>query len=183
VDAPTAPLRSNRAVVVAVVVAAVAVTALSLVGIASLLGWLPERAPVRTAATAAPEDPAPRTPHTELPPIGASGKRQEPLMPKYGTPEPPPPAPAVAAEPPPAAPAQAPVRSVAAPRVPSYVAPARPGRCDACGRVTGVSSRGEGWEIRVRFEDGAARTYRYRSRPPFEAGDRVRANGAVLEHD
>jgi hypothetical protein len=183
VDAPHARLRSNRAVAAAVLVAAAAVTAFSLVGIASFLGWLPQRAPERTAATAAPEDPAPRTPHAELPPISGSGKRHEPLMPKYGTPEPPPPAPAAAIEPPAATPPQAPVRNVAAPRVPSYVAPARPGGCDACGRVTGVSNRGGTWEIRARFEDGAVRTFRYRSRPPFEAGDRVRVDGAVLEHD
>jgi len=203
------PLRSHRTVVAAVVVAALAVTAFSALGIASLLGWLPER---QKAAFIPPEErkganePAPRAPRETLAPI--DGTRAEPLMPRYSQPDPPPPAPAseppasraptrVAVEPappvagatPPAPPAreapprEALPREAAGPRPPAYVTTGRPGRCDECGRVTGVSNRGDLWEIRVRFEDGDSRTFRYRNRPPFEAGDRVRLDGAFLDHD
>jgi hypothetical protein len=52
-----------------------------------------------------------------------------------------------------------------------------------CGRVIGLTLRDDLYEMRVRFEDGATRIYRYRNRPPFEAGDRVRLDGNFLTHD
>ena len=212
-EAPSPALRSNRAVVTAVVVAAAAVTIFSGVGIASLLGWLPERqkaAFIPPEQRKGPDEPAPRAPPNTLAPIEV-GKRSEPLMPHYSMPDPPPPAPAesVAAErpaprppvqaaatpapaPPPPVAREAPPPPVAreaqpvpapAPRPPAYVAAARPGRCDDCGRVTGVSNRDDLWEVHVRFEDGGLQTFRYRSRPPFETGDRVRLDGRFLNPD
>ena len=203
------PIRSNRTVVAAVVVAALAVTAFSALGIASLLGWLPERqkaAFIPPEERKGPNEPAPRAPRDALAPI--EGKRAEPLMPRYSQPEPP--APAPAAEAPAGSPARSPmaaapaptetpvpmerpvpierpvpppVRDAPLPRAPTYITGTRPARCDECGRVTGVSNRDDLWEIRVRFQDGGSRTFRYRSRPPFEAGDRVRLDGAFLVHD
>jgi len=64
-EAPSPNLRSHRALVASLVAAGVAVTALSLVGIASLLGWLPERqkaAFIPPTLPAPSPEPAPRAP-------------------------------------------------------------------------------------------------------------------------
>ena len=202
-EAPSAPLRSHRAVVASVVAASLAVTALSLVGIASLLGWLPER---QKAAFVPPDqrkgenEPAPRAPRGSLAPIEADA-RGDPLMPRYSRPEPPPPAPEFGNETPPArepmrnaaaapvspapvAPPPAPVmpepeppRAAPAPREPTYAM--RPVR----GRVAGISYRGGTYDVRVRFEDGSSQIFRYRNRPVFEPGERVRLEGDFLESD
>jgi hypothetical protein len=51
------------------------------------------------------------------------------------------------------------------------------------GRVSGIAYRGQMYEVRVRFEDGSAQTFRYRNRPFFEPGDRVRLDGSMLTPD
>src|SRR5215213_2485353 len=192
-EAPSPPLRSHRAAVTAVVAAALAVTALSLVGIAALLGWLPDR---QKAAFVPPDqrkgenEPAPRAPRDALAPIEA-GKQGDPLMPRYSRPEPPPPAPDFGNETPPprepvntaAAPPMAPSRAqaipepeppraAAAPREPSYASVREPREPTyalrpARGRVAGISYRGGTYEVRVCFEDGSSQAFRYRNRPVF----------------
>ena len=211
--APSPPLRTHRAAVSAVIGAALAVTVLSLVGVASLLGWLPER---QKAAFIPPDqrkgdnEPAPRAPRDALAPIEA-GRNGDPLMPRYSRPEPPPPAPDFGNEAPPprepvhsaAAPRMAPlppsaplpvlpepepVRPAPTPREPSY-APVREPREPQYamrvprGRVAGISYRGGIYEVRVRFEDGSSQAFRYRNRPVFEPGERVRLEGDFLESD
>ena len=207
-EAPSPPLRSHRTVVTSVVAAALAVTALSMVGIASLLGWLPER---QKASFIPPDqrkgenEPAPRAPRDALAPIEA-GPHGDPLMPRYSRPEPPPPAPEFGNETPPP---RAPVHSAAAPRVapapppapepeppraapvprePSYASGREPREPSYAmrpvrGRVAGISYRGGTYEVRVRFEDGSSQAFRYRNRPVFEPGERVRLEGDFLESD
>lgn len=194
-EAPPPQLRTHRTVASAVFVAATMVTAFSLVGIASLLGWLPERqkaALIPPDERKGPDEPAPRAPRDVLAPIQA-GKHGDPLMPRYSTPQPPPPAPELAV---PREPAREPMNTAAArpapaPPVERAPAPAVAAAAVAAtravapetGRVAGISYRGQVYEVRVRFEDGSAQTFRYRNRPFFEPGDRVRLDGSILTPD
>jgi len=63
--------------------------------------------------------------------------------------------------------------------------PRRPGAaCLECGTVSSIASRYPGlWDVRVRLEDGASQTFRFRGVPPFHIGDRIRVDGAHLVHD
>lgn len=161
-----APSR-NRTATTAIIVAAVAVAALSLVGIASLL----DRTPASTQAPASSKG---------LQKFSAT----EPLMPKYSQPSPPPPAPAASAvpEPQPAPPVAKPA-ATPRPEVP-MPSPRSRGYCEDCGRVIGIANYpGSGWEVRVRFEDGATQTFRFRGRPRLGLGDRVRLDDDELIHD
>jgi hypothetical protein len=182
-------LRSNRAVTVSIVVAAAAVTACALVAIAVMLGWTPSRS-ASTGSTPAvvTNDSVALAPGETLVAPAETPKRPEPLMPTYSQPASPPPAPAEApasALPPPSAPPPkaAPAQAAPQPRAPSYAraapqrAPSTPASrsyCENCGRVSTITAYPGLWEVRVRFEDGSASTFRYRSPPPLRLGDRVR---------
>jgi hypothetical protein len=53
-----------------------------------------------------------------------------------------------------------------------------------CGRVTATTSYSDSWEVRVRFEDGNTRTFRYRDPPNLRTGQRVRLeDGRLLRDD
>jgi hypothetical protein len=59
----------------------------------------------------------------------------------------------------------------------------RRGTCEECGRVIGIAHWRSGWEMRVRFDDGSTQTFRFRRRPPFDLGERVRLDGDELVSD
>jgi hypothetical protein len=110
-----AAVRSNRAVVVAVVVAAVSVSLLALIAIAKMLGWVTQRTPATPMSMAAPANQLPGTvPDLALAPgetlvAPANAPAQAtPMMPHYTPPAAPPPAPAAGDAPPAAAGATAP---------------------------------------------------------------------------
>ena len=199
-------LRSNRVVVASVVAAAVAFTALCLVGVARLAGW----APVAQAGTAANSPPAAPgidlLPGETLVEAPAAGPRTEPLMPTYSPPAVPKAAPPASAEE--AAAATGPPPAVQPPIRIERSEPARPPRpgpsmpqyarrethptdpmddwprsvpCRNCGTVTSITPYADAYEVRVRFEDGAARIVRFRSSPPWRIGDRVRLENGRLE--
>lgn len=166
------PALAHRAVIASIVVAALSVTAFSLVGIAYFLGWIEPRA-AQADKIAAATVPAPSAAKTERP---------EPLMPTYKPPTPPAPAPLPA----PAPEATEPKRR---PSPPSYAnAPTTQPRertrsrreCDECGTVAAVTTFGGMWEVRVRGDDGRSINYRFRSRPPFTVGERVRMEDGFL---
>jgi hypothetical protein len=52
-----------------------------------------------------------------------------------------------------------------------------------CGTVTATTANSDSWEVRVRFEDGATQTFRYRTRPDFRTGERVRLEDDRLVRD
>ena len=195
-------LKDNRAVVAAVLVAAGAVTLLALVGVARLMGWTPapkpaapaaaQPAPAKQAASAPAIDLVPGETLVEAPNVV---ERQAPMMPTYSPPAAPKPAP-----PPDTAPAVAPEKARPALRVerteerrpmpvrPRYAHPTDPNddwprtaQCRECGTVTGIVTYADSWEVRVRLEDGDGRVVRYRSRPPWRLGERVRLADGRLE--
>ena len=55
--------------------------------------------------------------------------------------------------------------------------------CEDCGRIIGIANWRSGWEVRVRFDDGATQTFNFRRRPPFDLGERVRLDAGELVHD
>lgn len=118
-------LRSNRMVVHAAVAAAIAVFACALVAIAWMLGWIPSSASAPRASSAIDPTEA-LAPGETLVTAPAAPTRQEPLMPTYSQPTPPPPAP-VTADPPPERPA---VAIAPAPRKPA-ITPREPERRNA----------------------------------------------------
>lgn len=210
-EIPARPVRSedrpSRAATTAVVVAGFAVTAFGLLGVASMLGWLPKVGgkvagfdPDKAGAITRPPPGPPASsvptrfalapgetlvaeadpPHEALP--------TEPLMPRYGDPAVPRPAPPRPPEPAPtpaparewaptprAAPREAPSRMAASPVTPRWVraAPASPRTCEGCGTVTEVSPYVDQWDVHVRFQDGTRRVLRYPSPPNVSRGDRV----------
>jgi len=110
-----AAVRSNRAVVVAVVVAAVSVSLLALIAIAKMLGWVTQRAPATPVSMAAPANQRPGTlpdlalaPGETLVAPADAPVQVKPMMPHYTPPAAPPPAPAAVDAPPVAADAAAP---------------------------------------------------------------------------
>lgn len=201
----TAVPAGNRTLMVAMVIAAVALGAFVVVGIGALLGWIP-RGAVPDAPSASLTA---KTPANGLQKFSGT----EPLMPKYSQPHAPPPAPVQsfgaelrpAAPPPMPVPVPVPVPATPpsaqggrfasgdafGPAPPAFgreetrAAPAPPRRalCNDCGRVIGVANWRSGWEMRVRFEDGSTQTFRFRRRPPFELGERVRLEGDELVSD
>jgi hypothetical protein len=153
----------------------------------------PADAPAAAAlASAAPERVKPAPPATP-----------QPTKPKYTKSAPPEPAkssPAprnalapIYAQPAPSSP------STDAPVLPSRAAPSRPNYtrselaastsyepsnrsvCVNCGVIASIGSSGYDWEVRVRFEDGASETLRYRDRPPLRIGEHVHLeDGRIL---
>jgi hypothetical protein len=207
-DGETAVPNRNRTATVAIIVAAVMLSAFALVGIGVLLGWIPRGAvPDAPPAASAASAPA-ATPSNGLQKFSGS----EPLMPKYSQPHAPPPAPVQSFDaetkppapqampaPVPATPPPSPQRGRFAsedsfgPAPPTFgraepaAAPAPPpqrrGLCEECGRVIGIANWRSGWEMRVRFDDGSTQTFRFRRRPPFDLGERVRLDGEELISD
>jgi hypothetical protein len=195
-------LKANRTVVAAVLLAAGALALLALVGVARLLGWTPAANPAPApAAKAAPARQVAQAPDVALAPGEtlvegpAVPDRPAPMMPTYSAPHAPKPAP-----PPDATPVVAPEKARPALRVerseerpampvrPRYQHPSDPGDdwprttyCRECGTVTAIVTYPDSWEVRVRLEDGDGRVVRYRSRPPWRLGERVRLAGGRLE--
>lgn len=203
----TAVPAQNRTVVVAILVAALALGAFAVVGIGVLLGWIPRGAvPDAPAASAPAKSPSnglqkfsgtePLMPKYSQPNAPAPAPVQS--FEAQTRPAPPPAAPAPAPMPAPAAPPAAPGGRFASgdpfgpappvfgrgePRPAPAPAPQRRALCNDCGRVIGVANWRSGWEMRVRFDDGSTQTFRFRRRPPFELGDRVRLEGDELISD
>jgi len=213
-----ASARRHPAALASIVIAGLAVTALALVTIAYLLGWIPVRgASPPPGSVAAPgqqitgtlqeggvdllpgetlvvpaETPKPATPAS----VPAQTSVPGPTTPRYAKPAslgPPQPAlPVPQKTPPPvytqpAAPSS--IRSYAQ-GLPSRAAPGKPqynraeapptsferstrNICVNCGSIASIGSSAEGWEVRVRFEDGSVETLRYAERPRLRIGERV----------
>ncbi|HET7729096.1 MAG TPA: hypothetical protein VFK48_03600 [Usitatibacter sp.] len=208
---PAVPAQ-NRTVTVAIIVAAVALGAFALVGIGVLLGWIPRGAvpdapPVGPGASAPargqsnglqkfsgsePLMPKYSQPHAPPP---APAQSLQPEAKTAATQAMPVPAPM----PVPAAPAAGPQRGRfasedsfgpappvfgrAEPRETPVPAPQRRRACDECGRIIGIANWRSGWEVRVRFDDGSTQTLRFRRRPPFDLGERVRLDDGELLPD
>lgn len=183
--------RSSRVVVASIVVAAIAVTGCALVAIAVMLGWVSSGGPAITPASVAspglqvagtaPE--AGLAPgETLVAPAEIPSPRPGVLMPNYSPPAAPRPAPSAP---------DAPVSSLPAPKKPVAMAPAAPiyaqaprdGFCVNCGTVTGVTTYPDWWEVRVRFEDGASRSFRYPTPPNLHLGERVRLEDGRLNRN
>lgn len=195
--------RRSRVVIASIAAAALSVAAFALVGVALLLGWIerpaPGKGPAMSAASPAPEQvQRPRIADGVLllpgetlvePPEANVALRAEPLMPRYSTPTPPPPAPRetprLIEKPLPEAPQDAPP-----PRYPRRTHPTspfdrwpQPELCEACGTVTSVRRYRDLAEVRVRFDDGDLRVIRYPPPAPWRAGDRVRLEDGRLLRD
>lgn len=148
----------------------------------------PKPAPPPSAETApAPAPPPVRKPATPPQPPARSAAPLDLQSPHYSP----------ADTPRPAQPYRPPSREDArgsfGPRPPEY-ARARPGGeprerrrdsvlCENCGSVAAITTYSDAWEVRVRFEDGSTRTFRYRSRPPLRLGDPVRLEDGRLFRD
>jgi hypothetical protein len=176
--------------VISIITAAVAVTLCAVVAIAYMLGWLPARPQVATPlGMASPgQQVAGTAPGVALLPgetlVTPEPQRAPstpgPTIPNYSRPAP-------AATPLPRDPAPEPsVRSPAPTATPaakaSTYARAAPQRtfCVNCGTVTSTTTYPDAWEVRVRFEDGDLRTFRYRDPPNLRTGQRVRLEGDRL---
>lgn len=192
-----AAARSHPAVIVSMVVAAVAVTVCALVAIAWMLGWVPSKATVTTpASVASPGQQVAGTVH-DIHLLPGETLVTSPEPPKAATPKASaeaakPATPQFAKVPEPAPKKQAPSRPAYAQSMPSRAAPSSPANpraeppitsferssrslCINCGTVASITFySGSEWDVRVRFEDGSAETVRYRVRPPFRVGQRVR---------
>jgi hypothetical protein len=71
-----------------------------------------------------------------------------------------------------------------APKTPAYArADPQQNVCVNCGTVTAVVAYSDSWEVRVRFEDGATQTFRYRAPPDLRTGQRVRLEDDRLVRD
>lgn len=187
-NASRATLRSHPAVIASVVLASVAVTTCAIVAIAYMLGWVGHAAPPTPASMAAPgQQVAGTAPDMGLLPGETLVTMPEP--PKSAIPPPAPPGAAVAAKPPESKPAPAkpgPVR-------PSYeehsetthaaIAPDREGPCVNCGWIVAIATRGDFWDVQVRYDDGSTQTLRYPERPRLRAGERVRFEDGRLLSD
>ena len=193
--------RRHPAALASIVIASVAVTALAVVTIAYLLGWVPARGglPSAPGGMAAPGQQVVGTVQqggVDLLPgetlvAPADGPTAAPAAPKRAPLEPPGPAAAKKTPPPTYAPPPAPPSSTGYAQVlPSRAAPATPNYrrgeapltsferstrdiCVNCGTIASIGSAGEDWEVRVRFEDGSTETLRYPDRPRLRIGERV----------
>lgn len=208
----TAVPARNRTAIVAITVAAVALGAFALVGIGVLLGWIPRGAPPdapaatsRASATAKspssglqkfsgsePLMPKYSEPHAPPPaPVRSFQAETKPAAPLAM----PVPAPLAVPATPPASPQRGrfesedsfgpapPVFGRAEPRAAPVPPPQRRGVCQDCGRIIGIANWRSGWEVRVRYDDGSTQTLRFRRRPPFELGERVRLDDGELVSD
>ena len=63
------------------------------------------------------------------------------------------------------------------------IVPDREGPCVNCGIITAIATRGEFWDIDVRYEDGSTQTLRYPERPRLRAGQHVRFEDGRLVPD
>lgn len=198
----------NRTAVVAILVAAVALGAFALVGIGVLLGWIPRETPPAGPHSSTPA----KAPSSELQKFSGSEplmpKYSQPHPPPpapaqsfqaEARPAAPQAMPVPAPMPVPATPAPGqqrgrfasedsfgpapPVFGRAEPSEVPVPAPQRRAPCEDCGRVIGIANWRSGWEMRVRFEDGSVQTLRFRRRPPFDLGERVRLDRGELVSD
>ncbi len=197
-----ASARKHPAALASIVIASVAVTALALVTIGYLLGYVPTRGGSTPGSMAIPGQQVTGTVNQSgvdlLPgeslvapeasqappstPAPAPSLEPRPTIPQYAKPAPLAPAkPAITKTPPPVytQPA-APTSSTSYAQVlPSRAAPAKPTYtprdfCVNCGTIASIGSAPSGdWEVRVRFEDGSTETLRYRDRPRLRIGERV----------
>ena len=186
-----ASARKHPAALASIVIASVAMTALALVTIAYLLGWIPTRGnlPSAPGAMATPGQQLGGTAQggvdllpgeslvapAEAPATSAPAAAPQPTTPRYTKPAP---SPAPLPKPP-AAPLP---RPSAAPVIPHYRAGEAPrisfersvrNICVNCGTIASIASAGPDWEVRVRFEDGSTETLRYPDRPRLRVGGRV----------
>lgn len=148
----------------------------------------PKPAPPPSAETApAPASPPVRKPAAPQQPPARSAAPLDLQSPNYSPADTPRPAP------PYRPPARDDARGGFGPRPPEY-ARARPADeprerrrdsvlCENCGSVAAITTYSDSWEVRVRFEDGSTRTFRYRSRPPLRLGDPVRLEDGRLFRD
>ncbi len=193
-----ASTRRHPAALASIVIASLAVTALAVVTIAYLLGWVPARGglPSAPGSMAAPGQQVVGTVQQGgvdlLPGETLVAPAGEPTAAAKPAPlEPPRPAVAKKAPPPTYAPPPAPSSSGSYAQVlPSRAAPAQPNYrrgeapvtsferstrniCVNCGSIASIGSAGQDWEVRVRFEDGSVETLRYPERPRLRIGERV----------
>jgi len=193
-DSGIAAARGHPAVVASVVVAAVAITTGALVAIAWMLGWVGARgAPPTPASFASPgQQVAGTAPGVALLP-GETLVTEEPA-PKTLAPSSAKPAQAPTKDsevtPPPAIPAPPPSPATrVAPVTPNYSraeVAARPdlrALCVNCGTVESIRPVGDGWEVRVRYDDGSGDVKRYDQRPRLRRGDRVHLEEGRLQRD
>lgn len=191
------PAKYHHIMVVSVITAAVAVTLCALVAIAYMLGWLPVRANITTPVSMAlpgqqaagtapgvallpgetvvtPEAPPPAAP-ASLAPSTPNYSRTSPSA--APVPRDPKPEPTTRPEP-------TPRPSATAPKTPAYARAApQHNVCVNCGTVAAITAYSDSWEVRVRFEDGATRTLRYRTPPNVRIGQRVRLEDGRLVRD
>ena len=186
-----AAARGHPAVVSSIVTAAIAITVCALVAIAWMLGWVGTKgAPPTPASFASPgqqiagtapgvallpgetlitEEPAPKPIAPPAKPAPESAKSLEVA----------PPFPTLASPPLPA------TRNT--PSTPNYSraeVAARPRAvCINCGTVEWIHPSGDGWELRVRYDDGSGEVRRYDERPHLRRGDRVRLEEGRLLRD
>ena len=168
----------------------------ALLGIGTLLGWVPQ--PPTGTSPANVAAPSPMTgsaaPADSLSPgetLVTAPEPSKPVAPRYATE--PKPTPPVAPPENPSGPDVAPK-----PRAPVYAAPTLPkspaatrprGLCANCGIVTATATIEDAgtarvmWEVRVKFGDDTRRVLRYPTDPEFRVGEKViLANGRLL-HD
>jgi hypothetical protein len=148
----------------ALIVAAVAMAGAGLLAIAMVLDWIPAPA---TSSAPKPRS-GPVTAAESLLPGETIVSVDEPKK----TPE--------------AAP-RTPTPEQAAPPPPPATRRISRGRCTNCGTVSATASIESArtsrvtWEVRVRFDDGARRVYRFPTDPGYSEGDRVVfANGRLV---
>lgn len=210
-DAETAVPAQNRTALVAIIVAAVALSAFALVGIGVLLGWIPRGAvpdappasleagtPAKASSNgmqkfsgSEPLMPRYSQPHPPPPaPVQSFEAETKPAAPQAMPAPAPMPVPAAPPGPPRGGFASEdsfgpapPIFGRAEPRDAPAPAPQRRGACGECGRVIGIANWRSGWEMRVRFDDGSTQTFRFRRRPPFDLGERVRLANDELVPD
>jgi hypothetical protein len=198
-----ASARKHPAALASIVIASVAVTALALVTIGYLLGYVPTRGGSTPGSMAIPGQQVTGTVNQSgvdlLPgetlvatpeasqgpastPAPAPSLEPGPTIQQYAKPAPlAPPKPAIAkTQPPVYTQPAAPTPSTSYAQVlPSRAAPSKPNYaprdyCVNCGTIASIGSApGGDWEVRVRFEDGSTETLRYPDRPRLRIGERV----------
>jgi hypothetical protein len=193
-------MRPSARTHLAIGTAVVAVAAL--VAIAWMLEWPPGQPPARPAA-APPKVAVTGAPPESLSPgesvvengttrSGPSESKAPPAPPP--PPSPPEPAPKAAA--PPSQASARPPEKRPAPTPPRYAqrraedSPERsPGDCPSCGRIYLTATERDEldrivtWEIRVRFDSGQTRTFRFDGDPRLRVGDRVRVERGRIHRE
>src|SRR5258708_4300991 len=194
-DSEIAAARGRPAVTASSVTAAVAVTLCALVAIAWMLGRVGTKgAPAPPASFASPgQQVAGTAPGVALLP-GETLVGEEPAPPaKSGAPSRARPEQTAAKKPevapPPAASAEPgePAKRVV-PGRPNYsraeiASRSRAPVCANCGTIEWIQPGADGWEVRVRYDDGSGEVRRYDERPRFRRGDRVHLEEGRLLRD